>query len=136
MDPKVQWISQERGTRVGGLLEDRAAKYHPEMNLLQINEDFRVFNDMIDRWTDRYSHVSGAREVVKEVVHEWFEQQLVEAVIGAQALRDSREWAMTDLAQLWSQEALTAVVVPRYHVNLAISRSLGSRLGSLRERTA
>jgi len=136
LDPKVQWISQERGTRVGGLLEDRAAKYHPEMNLLQINEDFRVFNDMIDRWTDRYSHVPGAREVVKEVVHEWFEQQLIETVLGVHALKDSPEWQASQVTSAWSEEALSATVMPRYHIDFAIGRALGSKLGTLKDRVS
>jgi signal recognition particle GTPase len=124
LDPKVHWISQEKGTRVGGLLEDRAAKYHPEMNLLQINEDFRVFNDMIDGWTDRYSHVPGAREVVKEVVYEWFEQQLIETVLGVHALKDSPEWQASQVTSAWSEEALSATVMPRYHIDFAIGRAL------------
>jgi hypothetical protein len=136
LDPKVHWISQEKGTRVGGLLEDRAAKYHPEMNLLQINEDFRVFNDMIDRWADRYSHVPGARDVVKEVVHEWFEQQLIETVLGVHALKDSPEWQASQVTSAWSEEALSATVMPRYHIDFAIGRALGSKLGTLKDRVS
>jgi hypothetical protein len=72
-------------------LEDRAAKYLPHHDLIMANADFRVFNDMVDRWCVKYRQ-PGAREVVKDVVQEWFEQQLVEAVMGAQALRDARQW--------------------------------------------
>ena len=95
-----------------------------------------VFTDMIATWTKKYEHAPGAASVVQEVVREWFEQQLVEAVMGAKALRDSPEWTMDVLEKAWSQEALTAVVIPRYHVNHAISRGLGSRLGTLKDRVA
>jgi hypothetical protein len=135
-DPRVQWISEANRTRMNGLLEDWAAKYHPEMNLLQINEDFRVFNDMIDRWTDRYAHVPGAREVVKEVVHEWFEQQLIETVLGVYALKDSPEWSTADVNAAWSEEDLTAAAMPATTSTLPstahlASSSAPSKIGSL-----
>jgi len=89
-EPEVQWISAENGTRTPGDLEDRAAKFLVQKDLILANADFRVFNDTIDRWCAKYKHVLGAREVVKDVVQEWFQQQLVEAVMGAHALRDAK----------------------------------------------
>src|SRR5581483_9384868 len=133
-EPERKWVSIADGTRASGDLEDRAAKFIAQQNLLLINDDFRVFTDMVKYWCDRYSSAPGSATAVREVVREWFEQQLVEAVMGAQLLRDSREWTMADLEQLWSPEALTAVVIPRYHVNMAIGRVLGQRLGSLKDK--
>ena len=115
-------------------LEDRAAKYLPQQDLIQANADFRVFNDMVDRWCGRYKNVPGARDVIKDVVQEWFEQQLVESVMGAHALRDARQWTFEDVQRLWSEEALTAAVLPRYHVDVAVKRSLGAKLGTLKEK--
>ena len=48
-----------------------------------INGDFRVFTDMIERWCAQYRDVPGAREPITNVVREWFEQALIEAVLGA-----------------------------------------------------
>jgi hypothetical protein len=135
-EPEVRWISAENGTRTPPDLEDRAAKYLPQQDLILANADFRVFNDMIDRWCTKYRQVPGARDVIKDVVQEWFEQQLVEAVMGAQALRDARQWSFGDLQQLWSDEALTAAVLPRYHVDIAVKRSLGAKLGTLKEKAS
>ena len=135
-EPEVNWVSVENGTRTAPDLEDRAAKYLPQQDLIQANADFRVFNDMVDRWCSRYKHVPGARDVVKDVVQEWFEQQLVEAVMGAHALRDARQWTFEDVQRLWSEEALTAAVLPRYHVDIAVKRSLGAKLGTLKEKTS
>lgn len=135
-EPKVQWISVKNGLRTPPDLEDRAAKYLPQQNMLMINGDFRVFNDMVERWCQKYSHVSGARPVVESVVREWFEQQLVETIMGALALRGSSQWGMEDLEKLWSEEALTAAVLPRYHVDINVKRTLGSKIGSLREQVA
>jgi hypothetical protein len=135
-EPNRKWVSIKDGTRTKDDMEDKAAKYLAAQNLILINADFRVFTDMIAAWTKKYEHAPGAASVVQEVVREWFEQQLVEAVMGAKALRDSPEWTMDTLEKAWSQEALTAVVIPRYHVNHAISRGLGSRLGTLKDRVA
>jgi hypothetical protein len=135
-DPEVKWISIKDGTRTPDLLEDRAAKYLPDQNILQINADFRVFTDMAERWCKRYGDVPGAREVVDENVREWFEQALVETVLGAQSLKDSPQWTMEDTAKLWSEEALTSAALQRYHIDVALRRALGSKLGSLKDATA
>jgi hypothetical protein len=136
--PDVCWISVRDSppTRTYDLLEDRAAKYLADQNLLQINADFRVFTDMVDRWREVYSDVAGARTTIEEIVHEWFEQGLVETVIGAQALQGSPEWTMEDIGRLWSEEALTAAVLQRYHVDINVKRTLGAKLGSTKEKAA
>ena len=91
---------------------------------------------MVDRWAEVYSNVSGARTTIEEVVHEWFEQGLVETVIGAQALQGSPEWTMEDIGRLWSEEALTAAVLQRYHVDINVKRTLGAKLGSTKDKAA
>jgi len=45
----------------------------------------------------------------------------------------STQWSTQDLEKLWSEEALTATVLPRYHVDDQIKRVLGAKLGSLKE---
>jgi hypothetical protein len=130
--PKTKWVSVTNGTRSAGDIEDRAAKYIAEEDLILINSDFRVFNDMVARWMDFYRGVPSAGDTIREVVREWFEQQLVEAVVGAKGLKGSPEWAGDALTELWSEAALTAVVMPRYHIDANIKRTLGSRLGSLK----
>lgn len=132
-EPSVKWISVKDGTRTAPDLEDRAAKYLPSENLLMINADFRVFSDMVERWSQKYSHAPGARPVIEQAVREWFEQQLIETVMGSLALRGSPQWTMQDLERVWSEEALTAAVLPRYHVDVNVKRALGARLGSLKD---
>ncbi len=135
-EPDVKWITLKEGTRTPPDLEDRAAKFLPQQNLLLINGDFRVYTDMVDRWTKRYEHVPAARPVVEQVVQEWFEQQLVETVLGVQCLTGSKHWTVEDLERVWSQESLTAAVMPRYHVDVAVKRALGAKLGSLKDMAA
>lgn len=133
IEPKVDWVTVAEGTRTPPDLEDRAAKFLYDQNLLLINGDFRVFTDMIGRWAKKYAHVPGARPAIEQVTREWFEQQLIEAVMGAKALHHSGRWTLNDINRLWNEEALTSAVLPRYHVDFAISRALGSKLGTLKE---
>jgi hypothetical protein len=130
--PIPKWVSIDDGTRTPPDLDDRAAKFLLQQNLLMINADFRVFTDMIDRWTQAYSHIPGVKATVKEVVHEWFEQQLIETVMSAQALKSTGKWSLQELEALWSESALTSAVLPRWHIDQSIKRNLGHRLGSLK----
>jgi hypothetical protein len=129
--PDTYWVSVRDATRAPGEMEDRAAQYIPEPHTLKINGDFRVFTDMISRWSEHYKTVPGAPEIVRNVVREWFEQQLVEAVLSAKALEGSKHWTSLDVQELWSEKALTAVVLPRFHVDRIIKRTLGERIASL-----
>jgi hypothetical protein len=135
-DPQVKWVSVRDKTRTIDFLEDRAAKYLPQVNTIQANADFRVFTDMMARWRKFYSHVPSAEAVVEAVVKEWFQQQLVETVMGALALRKSGNWSEQEVEELWSEASLTSAVLPRYHVDERIKRSLGSKLGTLKDRDA
>jgi hypothetical protein len=130
--PTVRWVTLADGTRVPGDIEDRAARYLADQNLLLINSDFRVFTDMIEFFVNEFGNQPGIKGTVEDSVHGWFEQALVETVIGAQALQGSKEWTIQDVDSALSEEALTTAVMQRYHVNIAVKRDLGSRLGSLR----
>jgi hypothetical protein len=132
--PNVMWVRLQDGTRQAGFLDDRAATYLKEQNLLQINGDFRVFHDMIERFCKSYGDVPGARSTVQEVVSEWFEQSLIVAVMGVQSLEGASEWAREHIDRALSEEALTAAIMPRYHLDVAIRRSVGSKLGSVKPR--
>ena len=133
MFPRIQWISLADGTRPQGDLEDRAAKYLKKENLIHINSDFRIFKDMIKRWSTQLSSTPGVSTTVTEVVREWFEQSLVEVVLSANALRGSQHWSDDKIDELLSEEGLTASVLPRYHIDYSIKRSLGSKLGALKK---
>jgi len=131
-EPKVEWLSAAKGTREPPDMEDRAGKFILQQNLLLINGDFRVFTDMMDRWKQAYAHVPGSQATIESVVREWFEQQLVETVMSAQGLRRTGNWSIDELEKLWSEESLTAAVLPRWHIDQSIKRNLGHKLGSLK----
>ncbi len=134
--PKVSWVSAEDGSRSNDFIEDRAAKYLQDQNYLQINADFRVFRDMTKHLMQNYQQVPAAEPVVRDSVHAWFEQALVEAVIGIQALRNSKYWSSEEIVKALSEESLTACVMQRYHIYLAAKRELGSKIGSAKQTAA
>jgi hypothetical protein len=140
MFPKVVWVSVAQGTWEPGEMEDKAARYLKEQHMLKINADFRVFADMIDHYVDSYTHehgdIPGLRPTVKDSVHGWYEQSLTETVIGLQALRGSKEWPDNLLDEAWSEVALTAVVMQRYHAFNAVKRELGTKLTSLKSKAS
>jgi hypothetical protein len=133
--PDVRWVSVKDNTRAPGFLEDRAAKYLAEQNLVQANADFRVFTDMVERYIKSFPGTAGARAVIEDVVREWFEQALIETILGIQSLKDSREWNISEIGIAWSEEALTAAVMPRWHIDQQIRRSLGNRLGAAKDKS-
>lgn len=128
-DPDVKWVSVADGTRVSDdELEDRAAMYIEADNKILANEDFRVFLDFIDEVGSRYSGAPATE--VKDLVQEWFEQQLIEAVLGVQTMKGSPAWDPNQLESALSPEALTTAVMPRYNTMRQITRSLGARFGA------
>jgi hypothetical protein len=133
--PDVVWLSASDGANIPDLLDDRAALYLPEDNLIQANGDFRVYTDMADYWSDEYEMPRG-NEIIVAVVREWFQQALVETVLGAQALQGERRWSPRDMETILSPEALTAAVMQRYHVANAVKRALGAKIGSRRDKVA
>jgi len=46
-------------------------------------------------------------------------------------MRGGREWSIDNIKAALSEEALTAVVMQRYHVNNSVKRELGAKLGKL-----
>lgn len=132
VEPQVIWVSIDDGSRVAGDLEDRAARYLADQNKLLVNADFRAFTEMVERWQRRYEHVAGGKPAIVAAVREWFQQQLVETIMSAWALKQGGKWSMQELPELWSESALTAAVLPRYHIDVNVKRTLGQRLGTLR----
>ena len=132
--PVVNWVSTENSTRTSDDgMEDKAAKFLSDQNTLLINADFRVFRDMIARLSKERDAGRGLalRNVVEEIVHQWFEQALIETVIGVQQLRGSKEWGPDEIDKALSPEALTSAVMQRYHVYIACRREIGARFGKL-----
>ena len=135
--PTVRWVSIKDGGRTeDDGTEDKAATYISSQNTLLINADFRVFTDMIARLLKEKDGPGGAglHDAVEQVVHQWFEQALIETVIGIQQLKGSKEWGHDQITIALSPEALTSAVMQRYHVYIACRRDLGAKFGKFAAR--
>jgi hypothetical protein len=55
-------------------------------------------------------------------------------VLGIVAVRGSAKWTPVQIEHALSEEALTAAIMPRYNLFQQVSRVLGAKLGSLKER--
>jgi hypothetical protein len=130
--PLVNWVSIENGGReANDVMEDKAATFIPGQNTLLVNADFRVFKDMTSRLCKEKDAGPGPglQDAVEQIVHQWFEQSLVETVIGVQQLRGSKEWGPEEIERALSPEALTSAVMQRYHVYIACKREMGAKFG-------
>lgn len=135
--PKPVWVSNTEPANSGKYrdksdMEDRAARYVPQDNTIRINADFRVFADMEGFLTEGLEEVGDrVREVAREVMRGWYEQYLIEAVLGIQSLANDHHWGQTDVEKALSEEALTSVVMLKHGVYESASREVKSRLGPL-----
>jgi hypothetical protein len=130
--PLVKWVSIKNGGRTANdRMEDKAAQFIENQNTLLANADFRVFADMVARLCKEKESGTGPdlQVTVEEVVHQWFEQALVETVIGIQQMKGSKEWGPEEIERALSPEGLTSAVMQRYHVYIACRRDLGAKFG-------
>lgn len=141
--PMIIWISGENRNRPAGYLEGLAAAYHADRDLLEINADFPVFQALSLYWCDRYERLAEPvradftptqiNATIDEVVREWCEQTLVEVVVGVNQLAGRPGWDESRVRAALSSEALSGAALAIHHVQQSIKRSLGQRLGSLKE---
>ena len=73
----------------------------------------------------------NVQKLIRDTVHSWFEQALVESVLGMLAVRNSKEWSDRDIEKALSSESLTAAVMQRYHIIGATRDTLRRTLRSL-----
>ena len=56
----------------------------------------------------------------------WLKPRLVTQI-------EFKEWTPDEIGRALSEEALTACVMQRYHVHLAVKRELGAKIGSTKQ---
>ena len=129
--PEVKWMSATMGgeyaLRENDEMDDRAAKYVAGQNLILANADFRIFADMVAHYIGVYGDKPGFEQVVREAIEIWMSQSLAETVMGVRSLAGSQKWSEQAVEAALSEEALTAAVMQRYHVDSAVRRHLGSK---------
>ena len=90
-----------------------------------------MFADTIAYCSRGLSSDAGVQKVIRDTVHSWYEQALVESVLGMRALRNGKEWSDRDIEKALSSESLTAAVMQRYHIIAATRESLRRTLRGL-----
>lgn len=130
--PHLTWITAEDGSREKDTIDDRAAQYLPKDNLILANADFQGFKDVIEHFMKQYFEIDGAEVIVKDVVREVFEQQLIETVTGALSLKNRPKWKPDEYQRAISEESLTAAVMPRYFLLNFVKRQLGNHFKNIK----
>lgn len=129
--PKVQWTNEHDSPQ----LVDRGAEYLPSSNLILANANFSGVRDVVEYFSKSFQDSPDYLAVIKEVVHEAFEQVLTECVAGARSLKNRPRWSEADYTAAVSKEALTTVVMQRYWMVSHVRRILGSKIRGFNELT-
>jgi hypothetical protein len=72
----------------------------------------------------------NVKMVAENAMRQWVELQLIEVILGMRMLQNSKEWTEDDIQRALSEEALTAAVMQRYHMHIAMKRDLGTQCGA------
>jgi hypothetical protein len=132
-EPKVTWVARANGTRAEGELDDKAAEIVGDAltgDLVKANRDFRGYRDLTTFFAKEFNPGNDAaieRKIV-EYVEEWYESQLIEAIMTVRNLTNGRTWTPRDIEQALSSHALTTVMMARFHIVEKVKRSLASEL--------
>jgi len=120
--PNVIWVSSKNGTRDKGQLEDRGACYNKETNTIIANLDFRGFKAMIHFCLEKHPDIG--EKIVENVLCEWCEQQLFEAILCTHNLKLPQE----ETDKMLSEESMTIIMMMPYHIINAVKQRLGTMI--------
>lgn len=126
--PEIKWISITEGTRDrDDGLDDRAARYSHSNNLIEVNSDFRLYQDLLARCEADFNPAGDPNisAKIKDVAQENVSLQVAEVVLGVLALGGSPEWGSDVVQQACSEVSLTAALIPRYALLKSMNRQLG-----------
>jgi hypothetical protein len=130
-EPQVKWVSRADGTREEGELDDLAAEIVGDTlsgDIIKANRDFRGYRDLVTFFAKEFNPGGDAaidRKII-EYVEEWLAIQLIEAVMTVRNLINGRTWTPEDIDRALSPEALTTVMMVRFHIVERVKRSLSS----------
>jgi hypothetical protein len=126
--PRTEWVGPEDNAW-DPELQDRAATYSLENNLLKVNKTFPVFIDMVEKSLKNHTESAQARKVAEAAVRSWMEQTLVEAVLGVSCTKGVQGWSLEDRRNALSPVALSAAVMPRTLMSQSIRSEINRQLG-------
>jgi hypothetical protein len=132
-EPQIKWVSRAKGDREEGEMEDVAAQIYPSPatgDLIKVNADFRGYADLIDYFGKQFNQGgdSAIQQKIVECVQEWMELQLIESVVSTRNLANGRTWTDQELERALSSEALTTLLMSRFHIFERVKRHLSTEL--------
>lgn len=113
--PKWNWVSETDASH----LKSRAAHFEVERNFLEVNQDFSVFQELVEHGLNLINQDQrGIHRVrVETIAKQLYLTQLVWTVMSAMAsFRHKEGWRGEGFDKLVSDEALTAAVLPRVYL--------------------
>ena len=121
--PRWNWVSESEASH----LKSRAASFVVEQNFLEVNQDFSVFQELVQHGLDliKPDRRDNYRERVEDVAKRLYLTQLVWTVLSALAsFRYKEGWREGGFEKLISSEALTAAVLPRVYLLNEMKRTI------------
>ena len=125
--PEVRWVSEHDGTRTDGYLDNCAAEYHAQGNIVIANRDFLGYTNLCRLLENEYEHLDPRD--IRANVECWSTVALIEAVMGTKALAADMGW---DVEEMLSPSALTVRALPSLSNYRSMRRPLGARHGASR----
>lgn len=139
----VRWVSETDAADLAlvesdGLgLRDRAAALvgidGQKATEIAANVDFRMYQSVLASLLNEFN-VEGDDEksaLITKTAREWFEQKLIETVIGIRMLENGGSWTPASLSAALDPRSLTAAFISdTFHTRAAIRQNLVKQLGS------
>jgi len=140
-DLRVIWQTERQAdetalfTRESHGLRDRAAALIGDSprtaTEIAANLDFRLFRGVLDAMNSEFNPEGDdvKTSVISQVTKEWFEQKLIETVVGIRMLENSSTWTPESLSTALEPAALTAAFISdTYNTRKAIVSEIRSRI--------
>jgi coenzyme F420-reducing hydrogenase beta subunit len=140
-DLRVIWQTERQAdetalfTRESHGLRDRAAALIGDSprtaTEIAANLDFRLFRGVLDAMNSEFNPEGDdvKTSMISQVTKEWFEQKLIETVVGIRMLENSSTWTPESLSTALEPAALTAAFISdTYNTRKAIVSEIRSRI--------
>ena len=112
--PAIQWVRPKdtASNTDADLFQGKAVHYEPSANALLFNEEFPLWQKMIERWTSQYQVKSGSvAKRVKEGVRYVYQAAVVTRIVHLRKFRGHPNWSAADIERAMSNESLTVSVL-------------------------
>lgn len=133
------WVTEEQADEMAIVngnsngLHDRAAALAGTdgriASLLLLNKNFRGYQTILAAVNDWANPEGNDAKVVRieELVREWIEQKMIEAIEGLRQLENGKTWITEHYDEAFSPVALTAAfMADRYHTLREVKRAVGA----------